>query len=46
METEVGGVLSWAGFCTKEIENMHYFQDKAAQIILLVAHSKYYLPLN
>lgn len=32
-------------FHTKEIENMHYFQDKATQIILLVTHNKYYLPL-
>lgn len=46
METEVGGALRWAGFCTTEIENRHYFQDKAAQIILLVTHGEYHLTLN
>lgn len=46
METEVGGALSWAGFCTNEIENMHCVQDNATQTVLLVIHGEYYLPLK
>lgn len=44
MKTEAAEVLGWAGFHTREIENIHYFQNKVAQIILLVARSEYHLP--
>lgn len=46
MKTEPGEALGWAGFHTKEIKNIHYFQNKVTQIILLVAHSEYHLPLK